>query len=76
MENIHFFFFGGGAAVIHFEKSAFMFSRFASEMTTLQPKIKDLNVIGADQEMPIYQGFSSQITDLKTALMGVSFGEA
>ena len=57
-----------GPAIIHFEKSAFVFSRFASEKTTLQPKIKDLNVIGSDQEMAIYQGFSSQITDLKLLL--------
>ena len=57
-----------GPAIIHFEKSAFIFSRFASEMTTLQPKIKDFNAIGTDQEMAIYQGFSSQITDLNLLL--------
>ena len=57
-----------GPAFIHFEKSALLFSRFASEMATLQPKIKDLNVISTDQEMAIYQGFSSQITDLNLLL--------
>ena len=57
-----------GPAIIHFEKSAFVFSRFASEMNTIQPKIKDLNAIATDQEVAIYQGFSSQITDLKLLL--------
>ena len=65
-----------GPAIIHFEKSAFIFSRFASEMTTLQPQIKDFNVIGTDQEMAIYQGFSSQITDLKLLLCVYHFEKA
>ena len=46
-----------GPAIIHFEKNAFIFSRFASEMTTHQPKIKDLNAIGTDQGMAIYHFF-------------------
>ena len=45
-------------------------------MTTVQPKIKDLNAIGTDQEMAMCQGFSSQITNLKLLLCVYHFEKA
>ena len=57
-----------GSILIHFEKDAFIFNRFASEMCSFQPKIKNLKTIGTDQEMAIYNGFASQIPDLNLLL--------
>ena len=53
---------------IHFQKDAFIISRFASEMCSLQSNIRNLNAIGTDQDMPIYRGFATQIPDLKLLL--------
>ena len=57
-----------GPAIVHFEKGAFLFSRFASEMLTDQPAISSIKTIGADLEKVIFNGFSSQIRDLKLLL--------
>ena len=54
-----------GLATVHFEKDAFPFSRFASEMLTHQPVISNLKVIRADLEKAISNSFLSQIKDLK-----------
>ena len=43
-----------GPILIYFEKDAFIFNRFASEMYSFQSKIKNLKTIGTDQEMAIY----------------------
>ena len=37
-------------------------------MCSFQPNIRNLNAIGTDQDMPIYRGFATQITDLKLLL--------
>ena len=57
-----------GLTLIHFEKDAFIFNRFASKMCSLQSKIKNQKKIGTDQEMAIYNGFASQISDLDLLL--------
>ena len=57
-----------GPAIMHFEKNAFLFSRFASEMLTRQPAISNLKTIGRDLEKAIFNGFLSQIKDLKLLL--------
>ena len=46
----------------------FLFSRFASEMLIYQPAISNLKTIGADLEKAIFNGFLSQIKDLKLLL--------
>ena len=57
-----------GPAIVHFEKDVFLFSRFASEMLTYQPAISNLKTIGTDLEKAIFNGFLSQIKDLKLLL--------
>ena len=57
-----------GPILIHFERDAFIFNRFASEMCSFQLKIKNLRTIGTDQEMAIYNGFASQVPDLNLLL--------
>ena len=57
-----------GPAVVHFEKDVYLFSRFASEMLTYQPAISNLKTIGTDLEEAIFNGFLSQIKDLKLLL--------
>ena len=57
-----------GPSLIHFQKDAFIFSRFASEMCSFQPNIRNLNAIGTDQDIAIYRGFATQIPDLKLLL--------
>ena len=37
-------------------------------MCCFQPKIRNLNAIGTDQDMTIYRGFATQIPDLKLIL--------
>ena len=37
-----------GPAIVQFEKDAFLFSRFASEMPTHQPAVSNLKAIGTD----------------------------
>ena len=57
-----------GPCIVHFEKYDFIFNRFASEMCSYQPMIRSLKTIGTDLEKAIYNGFSSQIEDLKLLL--------
>ena len=57
-----------GPVIIHFSKDEFIFRRFLSEMCTFQPEIKDLKIIGTDLEKAIFNGFSSQISDLRLLL--------
>ena len=56
------------SSLIHFQKNAFMFLRFALEMCSFQLNIRNLNVIGTDQAMAIYRSFAAQIPDLKLLL--------
>ena len=55
-------------AIVHFEKIVFLFSRFASEMLTHQPAIRNLKTIRTDLEKAIFNDFLSQIKDLKLLL--------
>ena len=57
-----------GPAVAHFEKDAFLFSSAASEMLTHVPVISNLKTIRTDLEKAIFNGFLSQIKDLKLLL--------
>ena len=57
-----------GPATVHVEKDVFLFSRFASEMLTYQPAISNLKTIRTDLEKAIFNGFLSQIKDLKLLL--------
>ena len=57
-----------GPSPIHFEKNELIFSRLNAEMCTFQPQIKDLKYIGTDLENAIFNGFSSQINELKRLL--------
>ena len=57
-----------GPAIVHFEKDVFLLSRFASEMLTYQTAISNLKTIGTDPEKAIFNGFLSQIKDLKLLL--------
>ena len=57
-----------GPAIVHFEKGVLLFSRFASEMLTYQPAITNLRTMGTDLEKAIFNGFLSQIKDLKLLL--------
>ena len=57
-----------GPAIVHFEKDAFLFSCFGSEMLTHQPAISNLKPIGADLGKAIFNGFLCQIKDLKLLL--------
>ena len=57
-----------GPCIVHFEKDDFIFNRFASEMCSYQPMKRSLKTIGTDLEKAIYNGFSSQIEDLKLLL--------
>ena len=57
-----------GPSLIHFQKDAFIFPRFVSEMCSFQPNIRNLNAIGTDQDIAIYRGFATQIPDLKLLL--------
>ena len=52
-----------GLSLIHFQKNAFIISRFASEMCSFQLNIRNLNAIGTDEEMAIYRGFAVQRPD-------------
>ena len=50
------------------KKDVFLFSRFASEMLTYHPAISNLKTIRTDLEKAIFNGFLSQIKDLKLLL--------
>ena len=53
---------------MYFQKDAFIFSRFASEMFVFQTNIRNLNATGTNQDMSIYRGFTGQVTNLKLLL--------
>ena len=58
-----------GLAIAHLEKDVFLFSHFtSSEMLTHQPAISSLKTIETDLEKAIFNGFLSQIKDLKLLL--------
>ena len=57
-----------GPSMIHFEKTELIFSRFINEMCTFEPSIRSLKSIGTDLERAIFNGFASQITDLRLFL--------
>ena len=57
-----------GPAIAHFEKEAFLFSHFDSEMLTHQPAICNSKTIGTDVAKAIFNGFLSQINDLMLLL--------
>ena len=57
-----------GLAIVHFENDVFLFSHFTSEMLTHQPAISSLKTIETDLEKAIFNGFLSQIKDLKLLL--------
>ena len=54
--------------MIHFEKTELIFSRFINEMCTFEPPIRSLKSIGTDLARAIFNGFASQITDLRLFL--------
>ena len=54
-----------GPAIVHFEKDAFLFSRFASEMLTPQPAISNLKTIRTNLKYSMFNVFLSQIKDLQ-----------
>ena len=43
-----------GPAILHFEKDAFLFSRFVSEMLIHRPAISNLKTIGTDLEKTVF----------------------
>lgn len=57
-----------GPAVLHFDKSSFTFHRFIKEMCSFNPAIKELKKVGTDLERAIYNGFSTEIPDLRLLL--------
>ena len=57
-----------GPTLIHFQKDSSIFRRFLLEMCAHNPKIRDLRTIGRDQEMAIFNGFSSILQNLNLLL--------
>ena len=57
-----------GPSILHFNKEEFIFGRFISEMCTYNPQIRGLRIIGTDLDKAIFNGFSSQIPDLRLLL--------
>ena len=57
-----------GPAIVLFEKDVFLFSRFALKCWLTKPAISNLKTIGAHLEKAIFNGFLSQIKDLKLLL--------
>ena len=57
-----------GLTLIHFQKDSPIFRRFLLEMCAHNPKIRDLRTIGTDQEMAIFNGFSSILPNLNLLL--------
>ena len=53
---------------IQFQKNSSIFRRFLLEMCAHNPKIRDLCTIRADQEMAIFNGFSSILPNLNLLL--------
>ena len=57
-----------GPTWIHFQKYSSIFRRFLLEMCAHNPKIRDLRTIRADQEMTIFDGFCSILSNLNLLL--------
>ena len=57
-----------GPTLIHFQKDSSIFRQFLLEMCAHNPKIRDLRTIGRDQEMAIFNGFSSILQNLNLLL--------
>ena len=57
-----------GPILIHFQKDSPIFRRFLLEMCVHNPKIRDLRTIGTDQEMTVFNGFSSILPNLNLSL--------
>ena len=57
-----------GPCFLHFEKSTLFFNRFFKEMCSFNSGIKDLKVLGTDNEKTIFNGFKSDADDLKLLL--------
>ena len=54
--------------MIHFDKTELKFSHFFNEMRHFEPSIRPLKSIGTYLERAIFNGFASQITDLRLFL--------
>ena len=65
-EGKHYIFLG--PEIVHFEKDAFLFSCFTSEMLIHQPVISNLKTIGTDLVKVILNDFVCQINNLKLRL--------
>ena len=59
-----------GLGIVLFEKNVFLFSHFAFEILTHQPAISNLKTIETDLGKAIFNGFLSEIKDLKLLLYG------
>ena len=57
-----------GPTWIHFQKYSSIFRRFLLEMCAHNPKIRDLRTIRTDQEMTIFDGFCSILSNLNLLL--------
>ena len=57
-----------GPTLIHFQRHSSIFRRFLLEMCAHNPKIRDLRTLGTDQEIPIFDGFSSILPNLNFLL--------
>ena len=54
-----------GPVMFRFTKGPDSFSRFANELVTTAPEIRNLKKIGVDMEEAIFSGFKNHIPDVK-----------
>ena len=54
--------------LLHFRKDTFTFNRFYKEMCSFDHRLQNLKVIGTDQDVAIYKGFSMDNPELKLFL--------
>ena len=57
-----------GPCQLHFRKDTFTFNRFYKEMCSFDHRLQNLKVIGTDQDIAIYHGFSMDNPELKLLL--------
>ena len=57
-----------GLCLLHFGKDTFTFNRFYKEMCSFNHRLQNLKVIGTDQDVAIYNGFSMDNPELKLLL--------
>ena len=57
-----------GPCLLHFWKDTSTFNRFNNEMCSFDPRLQNLKVIGTDQDVAIYNGFSMGNPELKLLL--------